>query len=93
MLPSCNLVDCEKYASEYSCGYVENDAQYEVWYWRNLDDDDESDNRLIGMSTGLRSCKATALGFANAIGETWNDRAYICVLIDNGEPMEKHRLL
>jgi hypothetical protein len=93
VLGGCNLGSCEKYASNYSCSYVENDAQYEVWYWRRIYNDDPKDNALVGMANGLRACRATAMGFANAIGEPWNDRAYICTLIKDGERMEKHRLL
>lgn len=92
-LSGCGLGSCEKYASDYSCNYVENDASYEIWYWRNVENDDENDNVLIGMSKGLHECKANAMGFANSIGEEWNDRAYICALIDDGERKEKHRLL
>ncbi len=84
---------CSKYASDYSCGFVEDRAEYEVWYWRNLDQDDESDNTFIGRAIGLEMCEANARAFAAAIGENFNHRAYICILMDDGKRMEKHRLL
>lgn len=91
LLNSCG--GCSKYASDYSCGYVEDDAEYEVWYWRNLDNDDEADNLLIGRAVGLRMCEGNARAFASAIDEAFDYRAYICVLMEDGRRMEKHRLL
>jgi hypothetical protein len=93
VLNSCGVGGCSKYASEYSCSYVENRAEYEVWYWRNLDDDDEKDNILIGRAIGLRMCEENARAFATAIGETFNYQAYICILMKDGDRMEKHRLI
>lgn len=95
MLEACGSVSggCSKYASDYSCGYVENKAEYEVWYWRHLERDDESDDTYIGRAIGLQMCEANARAFAAAIGESFNYRAYICILMDNGKRMEKHRLL
>ena len=29
-------------------------AEYEVWYWRKLQDDDPADEKLIGLATGLK---------------------------------------
>jgi hypothetical protein len=84
---------CSKYVSDYSCGYVENKAEYEVWYWRHLERDDEKDETLIGRATGLQMCEANARAFAAAIGENFNYRAYICILTDDGKRIEKHRLL
>lgn len=84
---------CEKYASAYNCSFVEEKAEYEVWYWRNVEKDDPEDERFIGRAIGLKMCEGNARQFASAIGEEWNDRAYICVLIDDGRRMEKHRLL
>jgi hypothetical protein len=89
----CGLGQCDEYASSYSCEYLKSEGVYEVWYWRDLQFDDESDNEIIGTAKGLYDCKANAMAFARAIGEEWNDRAYICVLIDQGERKEKHRLL
>ncbi|AHE52330.1 hypothetical protein NX02_02860 [Sphingomonas sanxanigenens DSM 19645 = NX02] len=84
---------CSKYASEYSCSYVENRADYEVWYWQHLQADDEKDNQMIGHATGIQQCEDNARAFAGAIGETFQDRAYICVLMVDGQRMEKHRNL
>jgi hypothetical protein len=27
---------CDRFASSYSCDYVEEKAKYEVWYWFNV---------------------------------------------------------
>ena len=90
---SNGLGSCDEYASDYSCSYVENEAEYEVWYWRNLESDNEEDEILIGRAQGLHMCQGNAEAFAAAIGESFNSRAYICVLMDDGRRMEKHRLL
>lgn len=84
---------CDRYASEYSCGYVVNSADYEVWYWRNLADDNEADNQMIGRAQGLRMCENTARAYAAAIGEPFNYRSYMCHLMKDGILMEKHRFL
>ena len=62
LLGACGSVPggCSKYASDYSCGYVENRAEYEVWYWRHVERDDESDNTFIGRAIGLQMCEANA---------------------------------
>ncbi len=90
---SGDLGSCDAYASQYSCTYVENEADYEVWYWRNLQSDNEEDEKLIGRARGLQMCEDNAEAFAAAIGESFNSRAYICVLMEDGRRMEKHRLL
>jgi hypothetical protein len=84
---------CDEYASEYSCSYVVEDADYEVWYWTNVQDDDEADNKYIGRATGLKMCADNARAYAAAIGEPFQYRAHICVLMDDGQRMEKHRYL
>lgn len=84
---------CDKYASDYSCSYVENKADYEVWYWKNVENDDESDNNMIGHATGVRQCEDNARAYAASIGDEFKDRAYICVLMKEGERKEKHRAL
>lgn len=91
VLTSCGK--CEEYASEYSCDYVIKEATYDVYYWHNLEDDNEADNEFIGSSIGLEACKNLAMNHAYAIKEEWNDRAYVCGLIEDGNLMEKHRLL
>ena len=90
---SCGFGGCSKYASDYSCSYVENEAEYEVWYWRNLETDNEADNQLIGRASGLRMCEDNARAFAAAAGEEFKYRAYFCVLREDGVRVEKHRLL
>ncbi len=84
---------CTEYASKYSCSYVENDAEYQVWYWRNVQADREADDTFIGNAKGLKMCEGNARAFAAAIGETFNERAYICGLMVDGKLMEKHRML
>lgn len=92
-LSSCGVAGCSSYASDYSCAFVLNRAEYEVWYWSHLDKDDEKDNVLIGRAIGIRMCEENARAFAAAVGEAFDQRAYICVLMQDGERMEKHRLL
>lgn len=83
---------CDKYASRYSCDYVENKALYDVYYWKNVSRSNPSDEIYIGSVTGLSSCEASAISFGRSIGERWNNRSYICVLKKDGRSMEKHRL-
>jgi hypothetical protein len=85
--------DCEKYASEFSCSYVENEAEYEVWYWRNIERDNGADEAYIGRAQGIKMCEDNARAFAASIGEPWNYRAYVCVLLKDGQRVEKHRNL
>jgi len=82
---------CSKYPSAYSCDYVENKADYEVWYWRNVEDDNEDDNKLIGHATGLQQCEDNARAYAEAIGDEFTERSYVCSLMDDGKRMENHR--
>lgn len=90
-LTGCSLGGCSKYASAYSCSYVEDRAEYEVWYWRHVERDNEDDNQPIARTVGLQRCEDTARMFAANIGEPFNYRAYICVLMDGEKRMEKHR--
>lgn len=87
-----NESGCEKYASKFSCSYVENKASYDVYYWRNVSDGNAEDERLIGSVTGLANCRNMAISHASAINERWNERSYICMLKKDGHNMEKHRL-
>jgi hypothetical protein len=89
----CQVAGCSEYASDYSCSFVENNAEYEVWYWKNVENDDPADEVLIGRAVGLAMCQDNARAFAAAIGEPFSYRAHICVLMDDGRRMEKHRLL
>ncbi len=84
---------CEKYASRYSCDYVVNKALYDVYYWKNLQADEPTDNVLIGSVIGLSACRDSAIVYARSIRERWNNRAYVCVLKKDGKSMEKHRYL
>ena len=84
---------CDRYASDYSCSHIVDDAEYEVWYWRNLDRDRADDNVLIGKAKGIKMCEYNARAFAAVIHDEWNYRSYICVLMDDGRRMEKHRSL
>jgi len=93
-MSSCGVTTgCEEYASDYSCSYVVDEAEYEVWYWRNLADDNPADEVLIGRAVGLNMCQGNAQAFAAATGEPFNHWAYICVLMEDGRGKEKHRLL
>ena len=83
---------CEKYASKYSCSYVEEKASYDVYYWRNVSRGNSADDRYIGSSIGLAECESLAINYARSIGENWNARSYICMLVKDGQNMEKHRL-
>lgn len=84
---------CSSYASSYSCGYVKYRAHYDVYYWRHVEDDDPDDERVIASATGLEECRSKAIEHAAAIQEPWNERSYICVLMEDGVPKEKHRLI
>lgn len=84
---------CDKYASKFSCSYVEKKATYNVYYWRNVSDGNNEDEKLIGSSVGLSQCREMAISHANYIRERWNERAYICMLVKDGRNLEKHRLL
>lgn len=91
---SCSpITSCEKYASEFSCYYVTDLATYDVLYWKNVKADNPDDEQVIGTVKGLRACKAMAQGHSTGIGEDWNERSYICALVDDGGYAEKHRLL
>jgi hypothetical protein len=83
---------CDKYASSYSCDYVENKASYDVYYWHNVQEGDPRDEKYIGSVVGLSSCQDSAVTYANSINARWSSRSYICVLKKDGENMEKHRL-
>lgn len=83
---------CEKYASKYSCAYVEKKAKYEVYYWINVSDGDEKDNKYIGSIVGLQNCREMAIRYANLVKDKWSERSYICALMKDGQRMENHRI-
>ncbi len=84
---------CDEYASKYSCDYVIEKADYEVYYWRDVNAGNPDAGIPIGRVVGLKECKNTAMNYAAIIRETWNERGYLCYLVDDGKYMEKHRLL
>lgn len=84
---------CDKYASRYSCTYVVEKANYDVYFWHRVHEGNPSDERRIGSAVGLRACRDFALDYSRRIREVWNDRSYICMLVKDGKNMEKHRLL
>lgn len=84
-------IGCEKYSSKYSCNYVENKAKYEVYYWINVSDGDERDNKYIGLTVGLQNCRDMAIRYSNSVKDRWSERSYICALKKDGNTMEKHR--
>jgi hypothetical protein len=83
---------CDRYASKYSCEYVEKRATYEVYYWINVSDGDERDNKYVGTTVGLQSCRDMAIGYSRSVKDRWTERSYICALMKDGNRMEKHRL-
>jgi hypothetical protein len=84
---------CKKYASKYSCSYVEKKANYDVYYWFNVSAGNAQDEKFIGSAVGIYDCKNLAMRYASSNNKTWNDRSYICVLKKDGRNMEKHRLM
>jgi hypothetical protein len=84
---------CEEYASEYSCKYVIEKATYEVWYWLDVGENNPADEKYIGTAVGLSACRTLALAYygQHESFRPWNDRSYICALMDDGRRMEKHR--
>ena len=84
---------CDRYASSYSCEYIEKKAEYEVWYWFNVAEGNASDERYIGTATGLSNCRSVASSYhrINESFRPWNSRSYICILMKDGKRMEKHR--
>ena len=83
---------CDKYASKYSCDYVEKKATYEVYYWINVSDGDEKDNKYVGSAVGLQNCRDMAIRYSNTVKDRWSERSYVCGLMKDGNRMEKHRL-
>ena len=84
---------CDRYASSYSCEYIEKKAEYEVWYWFNVAEGNANDERYIGTATGLSNCQSVARSYhrMNESLRPWNSRSYICILMKDGVRMEKHR--
>jgi hypothetical protein len=83
---------CERYASKYSCEYVEKKATYSVYYWIRVQDDNPRNERYVGSATGLSNCRDQAIYYSRRNNDNWTERSYICVLMKDGKAMEKHRL-
>ncbi len=83
---------CDKYASKFSCNYVEKKATYDVYYWRNVYEGNPEDEKYIGSAIGLSQCRDMAVAHSNFIKERWTERSYICMLKKDGRSLEKHRL-
>ena len=87
-----NESGCDKYASKFSCNYVEKKATYDVYYWRDVFAGKPEDEKYIGSAIGLSQCRDIAISHANYIREKWSERSYICMLKKDGRSLEKHRL-
>ena len=83
---------CERYASKFSCNYVEKKANYSVYYWKRVRDNNPADEKFIGNAVGLSNCRDQAIYYSRSINDNWTERSYICVLMKDGKAMEKHRL-
>ena len=55
-----NESGCKKYASKYSCSYVEKKANYDVYYWFNVSAGNAQDEKFIGSAVGIYDCKNLA---------------------------------
>ncbi len=84
---------CDKYASKFSCKYVIEKAEYDIYYWKKISENNPEDESLIGRVKGLVECKNKAIEHSIFINENWNERAYVCMLVKEGRNLEKHRLL
>ena len=93
VLSACGKNGCQSYASQFSCDFVEKDATYNVYYWKDISKEDPNDEVLIDSVKGLSNCRSAAINYSNQLGKKWNDRSYICMLVKDGKNLEKHRLL
>jgi hypothetical protein len=78
------LGDCDKYYSDYSCKYLDEQASYDVYYYKNIGTDSEQQVRLGIARTGLISCLNIAVNYAIRINEKWNGISYTCVMVGQG---------
>jgi cytidylate kinase len=96
---------CERYASKFNCEYVEKQATYEVYYWKDVFKGNDQDEKYVGTAVGLSQCRDTAIyahrtemryrernwnNWSNS-DDNWSERSYICVLVKDGHRLEKHR--
>ena len=72
--------------------YVKHDATDQVFCWKNVNEMNPDDDEYIGDVVGLEECRKMAYRWSRRIGETWNTRSYICMLVKDGRSLEKHRL-
>jgi hypothetical protein len=97
---------CYKYASNFSCNFVINEATYDVYYWKDVNDNNPANEKYVGTTTGINNCRDTAI-FAHkqemearkknninwsTLDDNWSERSYICVLHKEGRT-EKHRII
>lgn len=90
---------CDKggvYSKQFNCQYVFDNATYDVYYWRYLNDN--KSERYVGTTVGLSACRDVAIDAhrdANNIMNQsleWSERMYVCMLTKDGRNLEKHRL-
>ena len=48
---------CKEYSSRYSCAYLKEKAQYQVYYWKNVEAGDPSDEVYITTTNGLKDSR------------------------------------
>jgi hypothetical protein len=98
---------CPSYASNYNCDYIKTKASYNVYYQKDVKKNDPKDIYFVTSVIGLSNCRDSAIyehrremNYRKKNWENWTDRddnwserSYICMLIKDGKPMEKHRLL
>ena len=98
---------CYEYASKFSCNFVINEATYDVYYWKDVTNNNPTDEKYVGKATGINNCRDTAI-YAHRVemeyrkqnwknwsdsNDNWSERSYICMLIEDGRNLEKHRII
>lgn len=96
---------CQDYASDFSCDYIENKATYDVYYWKNLDSDADSNEVYIGQVVGLDNARNLAINYHEKLQQSlkkrhpdhvmvpWSDRMYIGMMLGPNGERQKHRYL
>ena len=82
---------CDKYASDFSCEYVEKKATYDVYYWKNVYENNPADERFIGSVVGINACRDLSRSYSVRVNDAWTEWSYICMLTKDGKNLEKHR--
>jgi hypothetical protein len=88
-----NIGGCSAYASKHSCGYVENQATYNVLFYFPSRGSD-SKEYYVGTAKGLQQCGAQARSYAfqKGNGSVNYDWGYICCMqTKDSNCEEKHR--